>query len=112
MAEILVWLEDKNPNAKAGVRGIGGYHKGDVIVVCPDGWPWSEIERTHPQWAIVKAPLLDAEVEALQAQGDGDTELKEVAKRKYRLDVDALGLVGGQSVTLTRRAVTDRAALK
>jgi hypothetical protein len=34
---------------------------GDVIVVRPDGWAWSEIERTAPFWTIIKVPGASAE---------------------------------------------------
>lgn len=34
------------------------WQAGDVIVVCPDGWPWSETERTNPRWLILKCPTL------------------------------------------------------
>jgi len=27
---------------------------GDVITIQRDGWPWSKIERTHPEWRIIK----------------------------------------------------------
>lgn len=38
---------------------------GDVIIAFPDGWNWSLIERTHPEWRIVRANLLQSEVDAL-----------------------------------------------
>lgn len=54
MSELLVRVVDKineDPllNSKCTKRG-------DVIVVCPDGWEWSVEERSNPNWRIIKMP--------------------------------------------------------
>lgn len=41
---------------------------GEVIVDRPDGWCWSDLERTELHWRIIKAPLLQAHVNMLMAQ--------------------------------------------
>lgn len=40
--------------------------RGDVVVVCPDGWPWGDMEKSNPDWRILKWPdLLQADAESL-----------------------------------------------
>ena len=54
MCELLFRVVDKAPGQ------IGASLAGDVIVVCPDGHPWSAAEQANPDWRIVKLPGLDA----------------------------------------------------
>jgi len=35
-------------------EGGGGYQPGDIIIVKPDGWPWSKLERTT--FFVVRLP--------------------------------------------------------
>lgn len=37
------------------------FKRGDVIVICEDGWPWSEAERANPEWTILKFPGVSVE---------------------------------------------------
>jgi len=63
---------------------------GDVIAACPDGWAWSESERSHPDWIIVRASITDIEVEALlEPARPGEGSLRR------RLGVSVVGLVAG-----------------
>lgn len=50
MAEFLIRCRDKEGH-NAMCRG-----EHEVVVVCPDGWGWSDIERSHPEWRIVRVP--------------------------------------------------------
>lgn len=34
---------------------------GDVIAIMPDGWQWSKLERTRPDWRIISAPGIEAQ---------------------------------------------------
>lgn len=37
-----------------------------VVTAYPEGHPWTHAERTSPNWAIVRVPLLEIEVAALK----------------------------------------------
>ena len=54
MAEILLQWVDKVPSSDP-LYGKN-YKQGDVIALCPDGWAWSSLEQTNPNWRIVKLP--------------------------------------------------------
>jgi hypothetical protein len=54
MAELLIRVADKtSPDADKNELLTKA---GDVICVCPDGWPWSAAERSNPEWRIVRLP--------------------------------------------------------
>jgi hypothetical protein len=55
MCELLVRTVDK-VNADDKVTDNVLTKAGDVIVVCPDGWVWSETEKAAPFWTIIKVP--------------------------------------------------------
>ena len=38
---------------------------GDVIAICPDGWPWSQEELTRDEWRIVRCPLTQTMADAI-----------------------------------------------
>ena len=38
---------------------------GHVIAVCPDGWLWSDAEKTSAEWMIIHADITQAEADAL-----------------------------------------------
>lgn len=62
--EMLIDLTGRVGTANPGTD----WQAGDVVVVCPDDWPWSETERTNPRWLILKCPALgDLEGRALAA---------------------------------------------
>jgi hypothetical protein len=55
MAEFLLELKDKT-NAAEPVKNNQLYRRGDVIVIMPDGHPWSVIEKEALEWRILQAP--------------------------------------------------------
>lgn len=70
--ELLVRIVDKGPHDNQSKAG-------DVIAICPDGWEWSQAERTNPDWIIIHADLTEIESNALQS-----AHLKYEAKRGLR----------------------------
>lgn len=70
------------------------WQPGDVVVACPDGWPWTEVERTNPKWLIVKCPEMSKlEAESLAAPElptDLKTDPATLKRRQFKVDVDAL----------------------
>lgn len=69
--------------------------RGDVIAACPDGWGWTDTERAHPEWIIIKADIMDIEADALMEGGRPD----EAAGLFRRLGIDIDGLATGDSLT-------------
>lgn len=64
MCEILLRVADKVPRDDPRHHLFLG--SGDVVVICPDGHSWSEIERTNPEWRILYLPLVtESEASAL-----------------------------------------------
>lgn len=59
--ELLIRVHDKLDVAHPKADRVCG--RGDVVVACRDGHPWTENERTAPFWRIIKVPDL-AEIEA------------------------------------------------
>ena len=55
MVEALIRVADKT-NSNSEELNSKKTKRGDVIVVCDDGWPWSEWERTNPDWRVVRFP--------------------------------------------------------
>lgn len=46
------------------------FRPGDVIVAVPDGWAWSDAERAHAGWLILKVPgLSTADASRLETAG-------------------------------------------
>lgn len=94
--EMLVWLVDKGPS-------IDQYKAGDVIVVCPDGWPWSDLEKTNADWVIVRTAILPVEAEALTAEpwvGEDGIGVMDEPRRQRLYKVDVTGLVGATVVDM------------
>lgn len=91
MAELLVRVQDK-VNADLDLD-LQCTKRGDVIAACPDGWPWSEAERTAPYWRIFKIPALPLDealtltTPELPADPLNPGRLR---KRAQYLDVDAI----------------------
>lgn len=85
MAELLVRVIDK-PGADPNLVHSKA---GDVIVACPDGWHWSEEERSNPEWRIISVNLVQSEIEALTQRGLDDKG-KLVHRCKRHIDLDAL----------------------
>lgn len=93
MAEFLVRVHNKvNPDSVyADVKCL---KRGDVVTVCPDGWPWSASELTNAFWRIVKVPAMTmSEAQAFLAGEPGDPITnKMLQRRQFKLDVDSATL--------------------
>ena len=60
MAEVLLRVVDKvNPNSV--YLDAQCLKRGDVVVVCPDGWNWGTEELSNPHWRILKLPNIPVE---------------------------------------------------
>jgi hypothetical protein len=93
MAEFLIRVQDKI-NTSSIYFDVKCLKRGDVVCVCPDGWPWSQLELTLPFWRIVKVPgmALD-EAQAFLVPEPGDPLLKKtLMARQFKLDIDNLVL--------------------
>lgn len=70
------------------------YKRGDVIVVKPDGWPWSEAELTNPDWRIIKFPAVTVEQAASFLAPEVETDPRNPnrmrQRRGFRLDLDGM----------------------
>lgn len=53
LAEPLIVFTVRDQRNPDPMLAPGGYDRGDVIEVLPDGWRFSERELTHPGWRIV-----------------------------------------------------------
>jgi hypothetical protein len=94
MAELLVRVVDRvganvYQDAKLTKRG-------DVIAVCPDGWPWGTTELANPEWRIVRVPgvapealayLTAEEIESAETKGS-----RVLQRRAFKFDVDATAI--------------------
>jgi len=58
---------------------------GDVVVVCPDGWQWSELERKQPFWRILRIVGMTASDALLLTQSQS-----RIARRVLSLDLRKL----------------------
>lgn len=90
--ELLIRLVDKQPADHALWEKAG--QRGDVVAAMPDGWAWSDTERTNPEWLIVTAEITDIEVVAL-LEPYRPTE----PQYKRRLGVNPDGLQAGDVLT-------------
>jgi hypothetical protein len=90
MSEVLVRVRNKvqaDPYLSCKL-----HERGDVIVVCADGWAWSAAELTNPDWRIIKLPNVTV------SQVDGflgpefDTDpahpSRMLRRRAFMLDID------------------------
>lgn len=96
MAEILLKITEMEQSGDPllDVKRLG---RGHAICTMPDGHPWSEAERTHPEWRIVRIPGVAAEAfNALIAPdlGYGSVEARlrnrMLRARQWRVDIEAL----------------------
>lgn len=97
--ELLIRIVDKHPAVSTLYERAS--QRGDVIVAVPDGWDWSNAERSNPEWIIVRAEITEIEVDALLEPG----RLGEPQYRR-RLGIDPSGLTAG--AVLTREALMAR----
>lgn len=91
MAELLVRVVDKiNDDPYLDAKCL---KRGDVVVVCPDGWPWGKHEQHNPDWRILKVPGVS--VTALQGflapepETDPENPSAMLQARAFRLNLDA-----------------------
>jgi hypothetical protein len=88
----------------------GGLSKGDLVVDRPDGHPWSEAERTNPQWRILAVPGLSVtDVTPLRERRPGQTPGVIAGRRSRYLDLDTLAAPGNRpTIAALRAAVRTR----
>lgn len=62
--ELLLRVVDKfHPDPYVDVQHT---KRGDVVAACADGWPWGTLEKSNPEWRILRWPsLLQADAESL-----------------------------------------------
>jgi hypothetical protein len=89
MPEMLVQVIDRSsPDPLIDCRC---FKAGDVIVVCPDGWAWSDAELNNPEWRIVSVALPTDEAEAFAQDEAGDMIQNPLLQiRGSNIDIDAL----------------------
>jgi len=90
MAELLVRTVDKiNEDFYLNLQCT---KRGDVIVVCEDGWSWGKDELNSDQHAIIKLPgvAVDdvAHLLAPEPQTDPHNPSATLQKRLWKLDLD------------------------
>ncbi len=88
---------------------------GEVIVVCRDGWPWTPLEREHPEWRILHVPDL-TEADAVQLQARERPVLPEdmrkpMRSRWYCVDMVALDALPAD-LTISRARLMAAVTLK
>jgi len=115
MAELLIRArESDNPQAS---------HKGDIIIVKPDGWKWGKCE-CPPEYVIVKLPNVKPDdikhyEQTLTTEPDKDGKTEILKRRKYAIDtatvdtcaseiggVKEISKVSFDSKLITKTAVT------
>jgi len=107
MAEALIRIVDKVQPDKSKAERL--LRAGDVVVICPDEWPWSAIERTNPEWRIIRVNVLATTVNTLLAKAADPLARR---RREWRIDFSLLpgpSLFSGARTTeiigLTRQQV-------
>ncbi len=70
-------------------------HRGDVIVAKPNGWPWSQQERTNSSHRIVEVDITNSEADALTKPEFNILDTKQQYwTRGRRLDLDSVLITG------------------
>lgn len=68
---------------------------GDVIVACPDDWPWGNLELSSPDYRILSIPEMSlSEARALvvpEVEIDPNNPSKTRQARQFKLDLASLG---------------------
>lgn len=86
MAEALIRVVDKDQPDP--ILSVLSSKRGDVISVCPDGWAWSQEERTNPDWRIVSvAGILDSAVQTMLLPDYDPTTGKVRRRRAWMVDL-------------------------
>lgn len=90
--ELLIRTADKHP--VVSMMHETSSQQGDVIAAMPDGWAWSDAERSNPDWIIIHVDLTDIETDALMEAGRPGEP-----KYRRRLGVNIDGLKTGDKLT-------------
>jgi hypothetical protein len=90
MSEILVRVHNKvQPDPYLACKL---FERGDVVVICTDGWVWSDEELTNPDWRIIKLPnVAVSQAEAFLGQEldtDPANPSRMLRRRAFLLDID------------------------
>ena len=93
MAELLIFAQDQ---IGADVyKDTKRYKRGDVVVVCEDGWNWGIEEMNNPLFRIIAIPGMSvseaSQFLAPELDTDPQNPSKMLKRRAFKLDVDALG---------------------
>lgn len=99
MAELLIRVVDKTHADP--MKDVKLTKRGDVICVQEDNWPWSEAEKTNPDWRIFKWPsstvsalnvFLTPELSTEPKTSEDMPDDPMLQIRGFSLDVDLAGL--------------------
>lgn len=75
--ELLILVAEQGP----------GRRRGTVLCARPDGWQWSDLERSDPSWRIIAGVQMDAiEVEMAMAPQVPDRPMTPNDPRRRRLE--------------------------
>lgn len=103
MAELLIRVKDKrNPPEypNAAVLDTKLLQRGDVVMVCPDGWQWGDAELSNPDWRIVKAPTMTpAEAETYLAAEPEQGASRMTQRRAFHLNLDFASDVASREIS-------------
>lgn len=90
MAELLVFAKDR-VNETDFYKNLRLYKRGDVVVVCPDGWPWGKEELTSPLFRIVSIPSMTVSEASQFVAPEVDTDplnpSKTLKRRQFKIDL-------------------------
>lgn len=99
---LIVMHDQVNPDPLIDCRR---FKRGDMVAVVPDDWPWSEFEKSNPNWRIAKFPLVSvAEAEifiAAERDLDPANPSRMLRQRARSINVDS------PAVTAATRAWLD-----
>lgn len=85
MAEILIRVRDKEGHNPL----LPGEH--EVVVVCPDGWGWSHLELSNPDWRVVLLPGMSvSEARRWESPENVDPEVFVRRRRHFKLTPEQL----------------------
>lgn len=100
MAEMLVRTVDK-VNAQDVYLDCKCTKRGMVIAICPDGWQWSQAEKTAPYWTIIKVPGVSVDdLSGYLAPEPGDPKLNRMLQRRaFRFDLIAYALSAKSTIS-------------